>query len=163
MKLTRFVVERTAEGGAKKTVHIGVLDFEVTTGGCRIRNMRPFEIVIDKAGMIYNYSDRVMVSINDKVNRVIRVDTMSVLSIANHADVQHELGKIAQVDKLVELDTVLLGIDQLNAKVRAYVQEVEMECILEDLLAMNRAHAIDMALDAGDVETFNKLTEVQQA
>ncbi|WP_413362000.1 hypothetical protein [Lysinibacillus sp. 3P01SB] len=49
----------------------------------------------------------------------------------------------------------------MNVKAAASVREVEMELLFEDLLAMNREHAIDMALDTGDVEAFNKLLEVQ--
>lgn len=161
MKLTSFVVKDVADKGTRKIIYIGTLDFEVLTGSCRIRNMPPFQIEIDEAGMIHNYSDRVMVSIHDSVKRLIRVDTMSILSIANHTDVQLKINELGGVNKLDELDAVLEGVDQLNAKVAASVHQIEMELLLEDLLAMNREHAIDMALDTGDVEAFNKLMEVQ--
>lgn len=161
MRVTRFVIEDIVMKETRKIIYIGTLDFEVITGSCRIRNMRPFKIEIDEAGMIHNYSDRVMVSIQDSIKRVIRVDTMSILSIANHTDVQLKINELAGANKLAELDAVFENIDQLNVKVAASVREVEMELLLEDLLAMNREHAIDMALDTGDVEAFNKLLEVQ--
>lgn len=162
MKVTRFVVKNVAEEGARKAIHIGTLDFEVITGGCNICNIRPFKIEIDELGMIHNYSDRVKVSISDNVNRIIRFDTMSIFSIANHAEVQRKINELASINKLTELDAALQEVGQLNAKVAASVREVEMELLLEDLLAMNREHAIDMALDAGDVEAFNRLMEVHK-
>lgn len=110
---------------------------------------------------INNYSDRVMVSIQDSIKRVIRVDTLSILFITNHTDVQLKINELAGANQLAELDAVFENIDQLNVKAAASVREVEMELLLEDLLAMNREHAIDMALDTGDVEAFNKLLEVQ--
>lgn len=161
MKVTRFVIEDIVMKETRKIIYIGTLDFKVITGSCRIRNMRPFKIEIDEAGMIHNYSDRVMVSIQDSIKRVIRVDTMSILSIANHTAVQLKINELAGANKLAELDAVLQDVDQLNTKVAAYAQEVETELLLEDLLAMNREHAIDMALDTGDYEAFNKLLEVQ--
>lgn len=161
MKVTRFVIEDIVMKETRKIIYIGTLDFEVITGSCRIRNMHPFKIEIDEAGMIHNYSDRVMVSIQDSIKRVIRVDTMSILSIANHTDVQLKINELAEINKLAELDAVLQEVDQLNVGVAASVQKVEIELLLEDLLAMNRGRAIDMALDTGDVEAFNKLLEVQ--
>lgn len=102
-----------------------------------------------------------MVSIQDSIKRVIRVDTLSILFITNHTDVQLKINELAGANQLAELDAVFENIDQLNVKAAASVREVEMELLLEDLLAMNREHAIDMALDTGDVEAFNKLLEVQ--
>jgi len=61
MKVTRFIVKNVADKGTRKIIYSGTLDFEVLTGSCRIRNMRPFQIEIDEAGMTHNYSDRLMV------------------------------------------------------------------------------------------------------
>lgn len=158
MRLARFVVERVADKGTRKIVHIGKLDLKMVTGGRYIHNLQPFDIEIDESGMIHNYSDRVTVSIQDTVNRVIRIDTMCIMSIANHKEVQSKINELVGINKLAEMDAILKEVDELNLKVAAYTQEVEMELLLEDLLAMNREHAIDMALDAGDVESFIQLT-----
>lgn len=161
MRLARFVVERVAEKGTRKVVHIGALDLKMVNGGrytCSISNIRAFQIEVDEAGMIHNYSDRVMVSIQDSINRTIRVDTMSVLSIVNHKEVQRKINELFGINKLAEFDAVLEEVDQLNVKVAAYAQEVEIELLLEDLLMMNKERAIDKALDTGDVEAFMKLT-----
>lgn len=160
MKVTRFIVKNVADKGTRKIIYSGTLDFEVLTGSCRIRNMRPFQIEIDEAGMIHNYSDRVMVGMQDSIKRVIRVDTMSILSIANHTDVKLKINELVRINKLTERDAILQEVDELNVKEDAFIRGLELELLLEDLLTMNKEHAIDMALDKGDVEAFNKLLEL---
>lgn len=158
MRLKRFVVEHVAEKGTRKIVRIGKLDLKMVTGGRYIHNLQPFNIEIDESGMIHNYSDRVQVSIQDTVNRVIQIDTMCIMSIANHKEVQRKINELVGINKLAEMDAILKEVDELNVKVDAFIRGLEVELLLEDLLMMNREHAIDIALDAGDVETFMKLT-----
>lgn len=158
MRLARFVVERVAEKGTRKIVHIGKLDLKMVTGGRYIHNLQPFDIEIDASGMIHNYSDRVKVSIQDTVKRVIQIDTMCIMSIANHKEVQRKINELVGINKLAEMDAILKEVDELNVKVDAFISGLEVELLLEDLLMMNREHAIDKALDAGDVEAFMKLT-----
>lgn len=111
--------------------------------------------------MIHNYSDRVMVGMQDNIKRVIRIDTMSILSITNHMDVKLKINELVRINKLTEWDAILQEMDELNVKEDAFIRGLEVELLLEDLLTMNKEHAIDMALDKGDVEAFNKLLEVQ--
>lgn len=47
-----------------------------------------------------------MVSIQDSIKRVIRVDTLSILFIANHTDVQLKINELAGANQLAELDAV---------------------------------------------------------
>ncbi len=97
-----------------------------------------------------------MVGMQDSIKRVIRVDTMSILSIANHTDVKLKINELVRINKLTEWDAILQEVDELNVKEDAFIRGLDVE-----LLTMNKEHAIDMALDKGDVEAFNKLLEVQ--
>ncbi|MFF5993437.1 hypothetical protein AAGS61_01625 [Lysinibacillus sp. KU-BSD001] len=166
MTLKKFTVDSIAEKGNCHVIQIKPFGIELVDNSSRVYNMRPFEMVVDERGIIHNYSDQIRVSVDNSAQRTITVDTMNILTLAHHPDVQKEIDRLLGVhqesedEKLERWDAMLQDVNQVIEQASSAVRDIHIEMLFSDLLEMHRQHAIDIALTNRDEVTFYQLTRV---
>ena len=90
---------------------------------------------------------------------------ISILTIAQHPDVRKEIDRFigskleSENAKLAKWDAALEEVTQVIDRASSAIRNLTMDMLFEDLLEMNRKHAIDIALTNRDEAAFYQLTK----
>ena len=142
MPLEKFRIEKIDKNNNHYLLSIKTLDLKINVHDLRIYNLQPFTLEINEQMDICNYTDTVKVSIDNLTERTIQLRFISILELTSYFDVQFEIENFILKNKSKVKPTSPLLSD--------YLQEIEVALMLDDILAMNRAKAIELTLSEGD-------------
>ena len=142
LPLKKFRIEKIAKNNNHYLLSIKTLDLEIHAHDLRIYNLQPFTLEINAQMDICNYTDIVKVSIDNLTERTIQLRFISIQELTSYFDVQFEIENFILKNKSKVKPTSPLLSD--------YLQEIEVALLLDDILAMNRAKAIELTLSEGD-------------
>jgi len=142
LPLEKFRIEKIDKNNNHYLLSIKTLDLKINVHDLRIYNLQPFTLEINEQMDICNYTDTVKVSIDNLTERTIQLRFISILELTSYFDVQFEIENFILKNKSKVKPTSPLLSD--------YLQEIEVALMLDDILAMNRAKAIELTLSEGD-------------
>lgn len=132
-------------------LYIKTHNLEINVHDLRIYNLQPFTIEINKQMDICNNMDTVKVSIDNFAKRTIQIRSISIQELKGYFNIQFEIKNFILTNKS--------KVKPTDLNLSNYLQEIEIALLLDDILAMNRAKAIDIALDTKDQSAFNKIMD----
>ena len=142
LPLKKFRIEEIIKDNNHYLLSIKTLDLEINAHDLRIYNLQPFTLEINEQIDICNYTDTVKVSIDNFTERTIQLRFISIQELTSYFNVKFEIENfiIKNKSKVKPTSPLLSG----------YLQEIEVALLLDDILAMNRAKAIELTLSEGD-------------
>ena len=140
--LKKFRIKKIEKNNNRYLLSIKTLDLEVNAHDLRIYNLQPFTLEINEQIDICNYTDTVKVSIDNFTARTIQLKSITIQELTSYFDVKFEIENFIIKNKSKVKPTSPLLSD--------YLQEIEVALLLDDILELNRAKAIELTLSEGD-------------